>query len=244
MANRSNAPRSLAQYPRRSLLGGLSAETRDCLLELGTLTQIAANETFITEGATGSTDVFVLRQGTTKVTSSTESGDTVLLSIRASGDVVGELAALDNGPRLAAVTTIRPCVVQRIHQREFLGFLNAYPEAALAVNRTVSAKLRNATWHRIESGGSPVPIRVARMLMLLSRERGDPSSRGTRVPDVTQSDIAGLVSAKERTVQKALAELRHNGVIFQGYGEIFIRDPAALHSFAGITEIPPEYGVG
>jgi CRP/FNR family transcriptional regulator, cyclic AMP receptor protein len=243
MVNRMNAPRPIAEYPRRSLLGGLSPKTRNRLLELGTLQQIAAGETIITEGATDPIEVFVLQQGTTKVTSSTETGDTVLLSIRASGDLVGELAALDNRPRLARVTTIRPCVVRRIGQREFLEFLKEHPDAVLAVSRTVSAKLRNATWHRVEYGSSPVPTRVARMLMLLAREHGEPSPKGTLIPNLTHPDVAGLVSAKERTVQNALATLRRSGVISQGYGKIIIRDWAALHSVAGITEIPPEYGV-
>lgn len=245
MANRTYAPRPIAEWPRRSLLGGLPAAARERLLELGTLRQVAAGETIIMEGATEPREVFLLLQGTTKVTGTTENGDTVLLSIRADGDLVGELAALDDSPRLAMVTTIRPCVVRRIGQREFLDYLSAYPDAALAVSRTVSAKLRGATWHRVEYGSSPVPVRVARMLMLLAREHGEPSPQGTRILlPLTHPDVAGLVAAKEPTVQKALAALRHDQVIAKGYREIVIRDWAALHSVAGLTEIPPKYQVG
>ncbi|TDD93939.1 Crp/Fnr family transcriptional regulator [Actinomadura rubrisoli] len=227
----------------RSLLGGLSAITRARLLELGGLRQIAAGETIIMEGATESRDVFVLLQGTAKITSGTDSGGTVLLSIRADGDVVGELAALDGNPRLARVTTIRPCVARRIGQREFLDFLSAHPDASLAVNRIVSAKLRGATWHRVESA-NPAPIRVARVLMLLAHEHGEPSAEGIVIRPLTQPDIADLVSAKERTVQKALATLQRDGAIVQGYRKIIIRDREALCSAAEISEIPPEYGIG
>lgn len=245
MANHVNGPRPVGGWPQRSLLGGLPTATRDRLLELGTLRQIAAGETIIVEGATEPLDVFVLLQGTTKITSNTETGDTVLLSIRADGDLVGELAVLDNNPRLARVVTVRPCVVRRIGQCEFLDFLSAHPDASLAVSRTVSAKLRNSTWHRVEFGSSPVRTRIARMLMLLARDHGEPTAEGTLVRlNLTHPDMAGLVGAKEPTVQKALAALRRDNVIAQGYRQICVRDWAALQEVAGITEIPPEYGVG
>ena len=242
MSTHSTFPRPVGGYPPRSLLGSLAPATRQRLLRLGTLQQIAAGETIIIEGATHPIEVFLLLQGSVKVTSSTEDGHTILLSIRGAGEVVGELAALDGSPRLATVSTVRPCVVRRIGPREFRRFLDENPDADRAVTRTVTGKLRNATWHRVENG-SPVPTRVARSLLMLARVHGRPSPEGTVIPDVTHPDMAGLVNASERTVQKALAELRHSGVISQGYKKIIIRDWQALRSFTGITQIPPEYGV-
>ncbi|QXJ21186.1 Crp/Fnr family transcriptional regulator [Actinomadura graeca] len=244
MANHNDAPRPVGGWPRRSFLGTLDAPDRARLLKLGTSRQIAAGETLIMEGTTEPREVFVLLQGCAKVTSATDGGDTVLLSIRADGDLVGELAVLDDCPRLARVTTIGPCVVRRIGQPEFLEFLAASPGAFLAVSRIVSARLRNATWHRVEYGGSSVPVRIARMLMMLAREHGRPAAEGTLITlPLTHPDMAGLVGAKEPTVQKALASLKHRKVIDKGYREIVIRDWPALHTAAGITEIPPEYGI-
>jgi CRP-like cAMP-binding protein len=135
-------------------------------------------------------------------------------------------------------------VVRRIGQREFLAFLTRHPDAALAVNRIVVGKLRNATWHRIEYGSSPAPIRLARVLIHLAGEHGEQVPEGTLIGlSLTQPDLAALAGAREPTVQKVLRSLRKDGVIHTGYRQIVIRDAAALHAIAGITEIPPEYGV-
>jgi CRP-like cAMP-binding protein len=226
------------------MLGCLPADTRDDLLRLGTVQQFGSGETILVEGASDSRDVYVLLEGSVKVVSNTEDGTAVLLSIRADGDLIGELASLDDSPRLASVITIRSCVVRRIGQDPFLTFLTTHPDASLAVHRSVSAKLRNATWHRVEYGSSPVPIRLARLLIQLATQYGEHGPEGIAIQlSLTHHELAALVAAREPSVQKALRSLRRDKVINTGYRRIFIRDWAALHSIAGITEIPPEYGV-
>ncbi|MGI5171205.1 Crp/Fnr family transcriptional regulator [Spirillospora sp. CA-253888] len=253
MVEGPRSPRRLGEWPRRSMLGDLPGGTREALLRRGTRLQVASGETIIMEGDTGCHEVYVLEDGGVKVLSCTPEGGSVLLSIRVAGDLVGELAVLDGGPRLATVTTIGACVLRRIGRRPFLDFLATHPDAALAVSRSVSTKLRNATWHRVEYSSSPAEVRIARILLLLAHEHGEHGvvrrRDGTRVEGtvirlrLTQIDMAGLAGAAESTVHQRLRALRHNGVIFQGYRQIVIRDWEALHSLAGITEIPPEYGV-
>lgn len=232
------------RWPRRSTLNGLSAAARHDLLRIGTPLQIGAGETLIMEGDDRSPDVYVLVSGLVKIVSNIATGGTVLLNIRADGDLLGELAALDGKPRLATVITVRPCVLRRIGQREFLDFLAAHADAALVVQRVVTGKLRDATWHRVEYADIPVPVRVARALILLAREHGEDCPEGVRIRlGLTQPDLAGLVGARDVTVHRALAGLDQEQVIIRGYREIIIRDLDALHAFAGITEIPAKYGL-
>ena len=159
----------------------------------------------LVEGDRDSREVYVLLQGAVKVVSNTADGTAVLLSVRADGDLIGELASLDGSPRLASVVTIRPCTVRRIGQQAFLDFLRTHPGASLAVSRSVSAKLRNATWHRVEYGSTPVPIRLARLLILLATQHGEATADGTSIHlSLTQSELAALVGAREPTVQRVL----------------------------------------
>jgi CRP/FNR family transcriptional regulator, cyclic AMP receptor protein len=198
----------------------------------------------LVEGDRDSREVYVLLQGAVKVVSNTADGTAVLLSIRADGDLIGELASLDGSPRLASVVTIRPCTVRRIGQQAFLDFLRTHPGTSLAVSRSVSAKLRNATWHRVEYGSTPVPIRLARLLILLATQHGEATADGTSIHlSLAQTELAALVGAREPTVQRVLRALRRDGVIGIGYRRIVVYDRAALREAAGISEIPAEYGV-
>jgi CRP/FNR family transcriptional regulator, cyclic AMP receptor protein len=234
----------MGEWPPHSLLGGLPPDEREDLLRLGSVQWFDVGETVLVEGDRDSRDVYVLLKGAVKVVSNTEDGTAVLLAIRADGDLIGELASLDGSPRLAGVVTIRPCTVRRIGQQAFLDFLRTHPGASLAVSRSVSAKLRNATWHRVEYGSAPVPIRLARLLIQLATQHGETTDEGTSIHlSLTQPELAALVGAREPTVQRALGALRRDGVIGIGYRRIVVHDRAALHEAAGISEIPAEYGV-
>ncbi|MGW8375243.1 Crp/Fnr family transcriptional regulator [Streptomyces sp. ODS28] len=238
-------PHAAGGWPAHSLLGGLPPEEREDLLRLGSVQRFDSGETILVEGDCDARDVYVLLEGAVKCVSNTENGTSVLLSIRAEGDLIGELASLDDSPRLATIITLRPCTARRIGQDSFLAFLRAHPGAALDVSRSVSAKLRNATWHRVEYGSASVPIRLARLLIQLADQHGTAGPEGTAIQlSLTQSEIAALAGAREPTVQKALRSLREDGVIGIGYRRIIVRDGAALRAIAGITEIPPEYGMG
>lgn len=238
-----NDPRRAGHWPPHSLLGCLQPDARADLLRRGTAERFDSAQTMLVEGSRDARDVYVLLNGAVKVVSNTAAGTTVLLAIRAGGDLLGELAALDGRPRLASVITIRPCLVRRIGQDAFLSWLTTYPYASLAVNRTVTAKLRHTTWHRVEFSGSPAPVRLARLLLQLAIQHGDPDPEGTAIQlSLTQADLAGLAGAHMPTAQKALRALRRDGVIICGYRRIVIRDWAALRAIAGIAEIPPEYG--
>jgi hypothetical protein len=49
---------------------------------------------------------------------------------------------------------------------------------------------------------------------------------------VTQSELAGLISASEPAVHKALKALRDSRVIGTGYGRLVIRDIATVRHIA------------
>jgi len=230
-------------WPPNTFLGSLQAGTREKILTLGTQSQVASGQTLIMEGERRTRDVFLITRGYVKVISNSEDGKVVLLAIRADGDIVGELAALDGSPRVASVVTVGPCYVRKIGQTEFRDFLMRHPDAALAVNANVSAKLRLATWHRIEFGTSTMPVRVARMLIYLATRYGESTSDGVLIGSLTQSELAAMIGSREASVHKILKPLRSAGTIETRYGRILIRDRDALCAQAGITEIPPEYGV-
>jgi CRP-like cAMP-binding protein len=233
-------------WPPHSLLGGLPSGEREDLLRLGSVQRFDVGETLVVEGDRDSREVYVLLDGVVKVVSNTEEGTAVVLSIRADGDLIGELASLDGSPRLATIVAVRRCTVRRIGQQAFLEFLRTHPGAALAVSRSVSGKLRNATWHRVEYGSASAPVRLARLLIQLATQHGEPGPDGSGTVirlSLNQAELGALIGAREPTVQVALRELRRDGVLATGHLRIVVRDWAGLCKAAGLSEIPEEYGV-
>jgi CRP/FNR family transcriptional regulator, cyclic AMP receptor protein len=236
-------PRPL-DWPGRTVLGALSASSREALLSAGTLRQYPAGGTLFLEGDS-STYVVVLIDGWAKVTGATEEGGQALLALRSSGDLVGEQAALEDEPRSASVISAGATVGREIRQAEFLRLITEHPDLAMAITRSLSAKLRWSTRRRIEYSGLPVPVRLARVLSEIARLDGRPTRDGIELGfGLTQPEFAAMVGASEPSVHRAMRRFRQAGLIETGYRRIVIRDPRALNATAGSawTGGPPTAG--
>jgi CRP-like cAMP-binding protein len=175
----------------------------------------------------------VLTSGWVKVTGSTEDGGQALLALRVGGELVGEQAALDGGARSATVVSAGLTTARKISRREFLSFLERRPEAGVAVGRALSIQLRWATRRRIDLGGLPVVVRLARVLGELGALYGRKTADGIEFQYMlTQPELAAMVSASEPAVHRALRQLRADRVVMTGYRQVIITDPVALETIA------------
>jgi CRP/FNR family transcriptional regulator, cyclic AMP receptor protein len=222
------------QWPPSSLLGSLTMTSRDRLLEPGMTRQYVAGKVLMREGD-DTKFVVVLLDGVVKTTGLTSEGKEALLAIRVGGDLVGEFAALDEGPRSSTVTTCGTVVGRVIRQPDFLAALRRDSVLAEAVNRSIVAKVRSANARRVDFTGYDAPTRLARVLRELAVRYGERS--GNRVViawPLTQPELASLAAVAEPTAQKALRRLREGDVIVTGYRSLTIVDFAELSRIAGI----------
>ena len=211
----------------------LSESARDGLLSLGMLREYSTGSRLFMEGGT-SKHVIALRAGWVKVVADTEEGGQALLALCSRGDLVGEQAALENEPRSATVISAIQVMAYVIPQGTFLQYLTDHPDAHLAVTRALSTKLRWATRRRVDFSGSPVHVRLARVLSELARKNSRSTSAGIELGyALTQPEIAAMVGVSEPSVQRALRKLRDIGALNTGYRRIIIRDMSALKRIAG-----------
>lgn len=221
------------RWPPSSLLGSLTKTSRDRLLEPGTTRQYPASQVLIREGDT-TKFVVVLLDGVVKATGLTLDGKEALLAIRVGGDIVGEFAALDEGPRSSTVTTCGTVVGRVIRQADFRAAMHRDNLLAETVNRAVVAKARAANARRIEFAGYDAPTRLARVLRELAVRYGERSGNHVVIAwRLTQPEIASLAAVAEPTAQKALRALRERGVIATGYRSLTIVDFCELNRIAG-----------
>lgn len=228
----ADASRAAGHWPASTLLGGLGPADRGVLLGLGTRVPYPAGRVLMREG--DATDfVLLLLDGLVKVTGNADDGRDALLAIRVGGDVVGEFAAVDEQPRSATVTACGPVVARSVTRADFLACTRREPRIAHALNRTVVAKLRAATAHRVTFTGCDAATRIARVLHHLAKTYGEPAGAGAEIRwPITQPELATLAGASEPSVQKTLRLLKQAGVVTPGYRSIRVDDLDRLYEIA------------
>ncbi|MBB4935227.1 CRP-like cAMP-binding protein [Lipingzhangella halophila] len=224
-------------WPPKSAIASLTPDQRRTLFAAGLPKEFAAEEVLVHQGET-TKHVYVLIDGLTKVTSSSHNGREVLLAIRSRGDLIGELAGMDDRPRVATVAATGPVLALVIGHREFEAYLARDPEAFRAVSASVVGKLRSTTERVVDYSAHEAPVRLARVLYRLYLDYGvrhdDRVELG--IP-ITQPELASIIGASEAAVQKALAGLRRRGIVNTGYRTNAI---TALGALADAAELPPD----
>jgi signal transduction histidine kinase len=125
---------------RLDLFSGLSASDLDALSAETELLTVGAGDHLIEEGAPGDA-AYVVVDGEFEVIKKSDVQN-IVIAVRESGEVFGEMALLDQAPRTATVRATRASHVLKIPGEAFQHLLAHSPSAALAILRTVSLRLR------------------------------------------------------------------------------------------------------
>lgn len=94
------------------------------------------------QGDTG-VGAFIIRSGRVEVVQDKDGHETTLVTL-GPGDVVGEMALLDEFPRSASVRAVEATVALGIQRWHFRGILDSHPQLALALLPILTRRLRNA----------------------------------------------------------------------------------------------------
>lgn len=167
------------------------------------------------------------------MTARLENGAEALLSVRVSGDIVGDMAPLTHSPRSASVITCGQSWVSVIKGQVFVDFVAASGPAGLAMSRFGGDRLRWANQRRLDLAGYPAEVCLARVLLALAERHGhgEGDALDIGVP-LTQAELGGLIGARQATVQKALRDLHRLGLVERGKRRVMITDRPRLVTFA------------
>lgn len=147
--------------------------------------------------------VYVVLEGELEVRLSTAGGrDVRIISLRP-GDLVGEMAALDGGPRSADTVALRTTRLWRIPRSALVAALEAEPKAALALIAELSRRIRSANDELEASAVLDLGGRVARLL-LQERNARD-------LVAMTQTEMARRLGASRERVNRKLHQWAREG---------------------------------
>jgi CRP/FNR family cyclic AMP-dependent transcriptional regulator len=225
----AGAERSVARPPFSALL---TDSDRDALEGLGRRTSFPAGTVLMHEGLHGE-GVFVLLEGVVKATSVTRAGREVVLGFRGPGELIGDLAMIDDRPHSGTVISVEPVEALLIPTREFRAFIDQRPAAAVALMRMVVARFRDTDRKLVEFSASDALGRVASRLLELADTYGERSDRGLTIAlHLSQEELAGWAGCSVKAVVNALHTLRQLGLIETGRRRVTILDVDALRAQA------------
>jgi len=175
-------------------------------------------------------EVLIIQRGQIKVTVASHDGREVLLEVRGSGEVVGEMALIDNSPRSASASSLTtPTEVLVLSVRDFRELVDSDPDFTRALLDEMVRKVRDATFHQLELALDDVQGRVARRLLDLDRRFGRMRAGIVRVKSpITQQEIADWAGVSRQAVVKELSALREQGIVETTASVMTILDRDAL----------------
>ncbi|WP_049578663.1 Crp/Fnr family transcriptional regulator [Streptomyces sp. SBT349] len=194
----------------------------------------ARGEAVVSEGAP-STDIVLIESGLVKITTELENGYTSVLAVRGPGELLGELSCLDGRPRSATATAMETVTGSIVPGERFRRLLAAHGSLALAVLRSVAARLRDSDRLRAEHGAYPAVVRIARVLAVMALRHGvrDEEPPGGVAVHVSQRELAGAAGTSRETLVRAFATLESEGLIVRRRGYTLVTDVEGLRGWSG-----------
>jgi CRP-like cAMP-binding protein len=217
------------------------------LCGLGTERRFRAGSRMLRQGDMG-THALALVEGLVKVVRHGRDGEVTLLAFRGPGDLLGEVAVFDGGPRIADVVALRPCRAMVLEASGFRALVERQGMVSELMLQTL-ARLRESNLRQAELLTLPLVTRLARALVRLAdltapaaprtRTRtGTGTGTGTgaegtlRLTGLTQEELALAIGVTRNSVVGALQRLREAGAVETARRSVTIRDMEALRLLA------------
>lgn len=187
-----------------------------------------AGTTLIRQGAPAEF-VLLLDRGRAIVTKATDDGQSWLVAVRGPGDLLGEFAFVDCGPRSATVTALDDCDAFYLPTAKFDSYLRQNRLREL-VERHVVSKARQGVERRTGQFHADPPVLVATLLNEMIAAGRCELASACEIP-ATQAELAGWLGIGRRSVVAALGTLRDHGLVSTAVRRITVLDPDGLSVF-------------
>ncbi len=208
----------LPQEQLRSLLGMLDRRS------------YRKGQVILREGDEGDS-LFVIVSGRVRIYTFSADGHELSYGIFGDGDFFGEMALLTGDPRSANAEAMEWTEVLVLRRSAFREHLLCNPSTAIRVIETLSARLRETNASVEELISLNVTQRVARKLLDLADRYGVAGPEGVLIDlDLSQEAIASLVGTTRESTNRALSQMRSQGILDLERVRIRVLRPEALRS--------------
>lgn len=223
---------SLNSIDRRSiLLRALPQQDWDALLELGRPVTYTKGRTIFLQGSEGQ-EMYLILEGRVEVSVMSADGTKGVLNQMGPGEILGEIALLDGGPRSADAMAASDVVsLIAIERQVVLRVLRNSPEMVFAVITELCRRVRNASDMFGVKSEKQARLRLARTLLSLSAKWGedtDMNDESRLLRGFSQSELGDFAGLARENVNRYLKAFEDEGLIERQEAGLVLVDLEAI----------------
>lgn len=212
----------LALLEWHPLFREFGTEERYRLASHATTRYVTRGKTIFSKGEIGGS-LFAVYSGTVEVLVPSAEGKTAVVNLIGEGEIFGEIALLDGGPRSADAVAFSDCRLMVIERRDFLALLRANPEVTIKLLKVLCARLRRTTEQVEDLMFLDLKSRLVKTLLRLART-ANPAGRIT----ISQSELSQIVGLSREMINKQLQIWAREGWVTLARRCIVVERPDAL----------------
>jgi CRP-like cAMP-binding protein len=216
---------------KTELFGGLDSDALSVCATSFREVRFGKGETIFVRGDSG-TRLYLVVEGRVRLAIATEEGRELSFRHAAAGDLFGEIAMLDGGPRTADATALTAVVATALDRSTLQALWSKHSAIAEHVVTFLCKRLRETSGQLEAIALHPLHVRLARFLLIAIGDRKAPPNK--RLPidlGFSQHELALLLGASRPKINEALGTLEGATAIARTIDRIFC-DPGKLADIA------------
>lgn len=177
------------------------------------------------KGDTGS-KLYAVCAGAVRISAPSEQGNYAVFNMISPGDIFGEIAFLDRGPRTADAVVVESGEVMAIDRRDFILLLREHPEISMRLIEILCSRLRRTSEQVEDVIFLGLPHRLAKVLVHLygrSSTKGAPNKIS-----ITQHELSQMIGASRESTNKQLREWQRRNWLRLERNSVVVLAPEAL----------------
>lgn len=219
----------IAKLAPDTLLRALEPAQLHEMLRTAARRELKPGEAIITQGDEDGDFAVCLIAGGLKISMISASGREIILNYCGPGELVGEIAMLDKGPRTASVTAVVPSTVLLLPGPAFLTAALSNPLSVAGIMRELAHRIRQLNLVIESDRTFSMAPRLARALVrLIDHQQGNGR---LRFP-VSQSDLGAFAGLARENVSRLLSDWEAQGIVAREGRELVLRDRDYLTELA------------
>src|SRR5215471_17313882 len=175
--------------------------------------------------------LFVISDGRVKLTVLAATGSELLVGLVGRGEIFGELAVLDRGPRAMCARAMEPSTVYALGADVLWTMLETHSVLACRLLELMARRLRRADQTTQDLVFFDSTTRLARKLLELAEDHGEPTGTGQQVQimaQVTQEEIAQMIGVSRGSANRLISGFVASGLLDWNRGSPILLRPESL----------------
>ncbi len=173
--------------------------------------------------------VYLLASGRIKICHLTTDGKESILTFIEPGELFGELAIFDPGPRDEYVEAIEPSTVVLIPREAMQQLVEEHPNVSLGITKLFGLRRKRIERRLKQLLYLSNRERLTHLLLELAEQYGTPNGDGIVLSiKLSHQDLASVIGSTRETVTVVLGQLQVEGVVKLGRQRIVLLKPERL----------------